>query len=620
MTELLNFAGQPRILVLLAILSAPPTTWAVRQATAEQTRHIWEKVEIVLQAEDSGANPYRDVEVWVDLEGPDVRRRCFGFWDGDDLFRVRITATAPGTWQWQSGSNRNDPGLRGRTGSFTAVAWTEAELQQNPTRRGMIRASENGHAFEYADGTPFFLLGDTWWATPTFRFPWFDGDRLRPMTPGVGFKDLVQFRQRQGYNCIAMIAAFPFWANDGLPNEVQMDDGTVLRAAWRQAGTRSAKDMHNEDGERPFPMPGKIPGYEDEFPNLDQINPKYFHRMDQKIDYLNAHGIVPFIEVTRRDIGQAWRKFYDWPESYSRYIQYVWSRYQANICLFSPIHFDTPAQSIPASEWSDAANRVIDRYGPPPFGTMCGTNANPSSLENYGHVKEARWLTFHQIGNRRTHDVYQHLTKIYHTAPPVPGINGEPYYDGMLDAEPGSELAALYCRSAMYGSVLSGGLGGHIYGAGGWKGGMWSGEVEEDSPYPIWEVVRWPSADQLRHLATFVLSEGRRYQDLIPSDESIHPNRTGQPNGCVGWAYCARTDDSRLFLVYFERDCPRAELSRAAPRGRYQAQWFDPRNGQWIAAGVLTADEEGHFRLPSFPDNAARTANDWALKLQLLEP
>ena len=620
MTELLNFAGQPRILVLLAILSAPPTTWAVRQATAEQTRHIWEKVEIVLQAEDSGANPYRDVEVWVDLEGPDFRRRCYGFWDGDDVFRVRITATAPGTWRWRSGSNRNDPGLRGRSGSFTAVAWTEAEMQENPTRRGMIRASANGHAFEYADGTPFFLLGDTWWATPTFRFPWFDDDRPRPMGPGAGFKDLVQFRRRQGYNCIAMIAAFPFWANDGLPNEIQMDDGTVLRAAWRQAGTRSAKDMHNEDGERPFPMPGKIPGYEDAFPNLERINPKYFQRMDRKIDYLNAQGIVPFIEVTRRDIGQAWKKFYDWPESYSRYIQYVWSRYQANICLFSPIHFDTPAKSIPASEWSDAANRVIDRYGPPPFGTMCGTNANPSSLENYGHVEEARWLTFHQIGNRRTHDVYEHLTKIYHTAPPVPAINGEPYYDGMLDAEPGSELAALYCRSAMYGSVLSGGLGGHIYGAGGWKGGMWSGEVEEESPYPIWEVVRWPSADQLRHLATFVLSEGRRYQDLIPSDESIRPNRTGQPNGCVGWAYCARTDDSRLFLVYFERDCPRAELSRAAPRGRYQAQWFDPRNGQWIAAGVLTAGKEGRFRLPNFPDNAARTANDWALKLQLLEP
>ena len=67
------------------------------------------------------------------------------------------------------------------------------------------------------------------------------------------------------------------------------------------------------------------------------------------------------------------------------------------------------------------------------------------------------------------------LTEIFHAQPPVPAINGEPYYDGMLDAEPGSELAALYSRSAMYGSVLSGGLGGHIYGAGGWQGGWRTG-------------------------------------------------------------------------------------------------------------------------------------------------
>jgi hypothetical protein len=600
-------------------MAAVLTVSAICESTAEESWRVWQKVEVVLKADKDYADPYQDVDVWVDLEGPDFRRRCFGFWDGDDIFRVRITATAPGKWRWRSGSNQNDSGLNGRSGSFTALAWTKAELEENPSRRGMILASANGHAFEYADGTPYFLLGDTWWATSTFRYPWFDDDRPRPMGPTAGFKDYVRFRREQGYNCIAMIAAFPFWTNDGRPNGINMTDGTVLRAAWRQAGTKSAKAMHNEDGERPFLMPGKIPGYEDVFPNLERINPKYFQSMDRKIDYLNAQGIVPFIEVTRRDVGQAWKKYYNWPDSYSRYIQYVWSRYQANICLFSPIHFDTPAKSIPASEWNGAANRVIDRYGSPPFGTMCGTNANPSSLENYGHVEKARWLTFHQIGNRRTHDVYDHLTKIYHTSPPVPGINGEPYYDGMLDAEPGSKGAALYCRSAMYGSVLSGGFGGHIYGAGGWKGGMWSGEVEKESLYPIWEVVRWPSADQMRHLATFVLTEDRRYQELIPSMDSIHPNRTGKPDSCTGWAYCAKTADHGFFLIYFERDCPRAVLSGTSPGRRYRAQWFDPRSGKWIPAGVLAADGEGRVRLPAFPDAKENAADDWALKLRFHE-
>jgi hypothetical protein len=109
-----------------------------------------------------------------------------------------------------------------------------------------------------------------------------------------------------------------------------------------------------------------------------------------------------------------------WPQSYVRYIQYVWSRYQAHIALFSPIHFDTPAESIPSEEWNRAAKAVLEQFGPPPFGTLVGNNANPSSLRNWGHVDRAPWLGFHQIGNRRTHDCYAYLTEIFQAKPPLP--------------------------------------------------------------------------------------------------------------------------------------------------------------------------------------------------------
>jgi hypothetical protein len=605
--------------LLMAVAAAGLLLLAASGAGAADVRHVWEKVEIALRAENTYESPYTDVRVWVDLKGPDSEQRCYGFWDGGDTFRVRVLAMAPGEWSWRSGSEPADPGLNGASGSFTAVAWTEAEKAENACRRGMIQPSANGHAFEYADGTPFFLLGDTWWATPTFRYRWHDDDTPRPMGPGAGFKDYVRYRREQQFNCIAMIAAFPNWANDDKPRGLQMPDGTVLRAAWPQAGTKSAKDMTDGAGRRAFLFPGKVPGFENYFPDVERINPAYFHELDRKIDHLNAHGIVPFIEVARRDIGQAWRKYYPWPESYTRYIQYVWSRCQANVCLFSPIHFDTPGKSIPVDDWNLAANAVIDEYGPPPFGTLAGTNSNPSSLRNWGHVDEARWLRFHQIGNRRTHDCYRFLTEIHAADPPVPAINGEPYYDGMEDAKGGTELAALYCRSAMYGSVLSGGLGGHIYGAGGWGGGMWSGEVEEASGAPIWEVIQWPSGDQMRHLASFVLSEGPRYQELIPSVDLVSPNQSGKPDGLIGWAYCARTAGRDLFLLYFEKECPRATLSGALPGGRYSASWFDPRAGKWVESDSkgVRADEGGKIALPGFPDDADESDNDWGLKLVL---
>ena len=579
--------------------------------------HVWEKVEITLHAEKPYKNPYTQAEVWVDLAGPGFEKRCCGFWDGGNVFRVRVLATAAGTWKWSSGSNQSDPGLNGRSGSFKAVGWSEAQKEENPCRRGMVRATANGHAFEWADGTPFFLMGDTWWPVPTFRYRWYEDDKERPIGPGAGLKDYIRFRRKQGFNCIAMIASLGNWANDDKPSRLNMADGTVLRAAWKQAGTNSAKDMHDEDGNRAFLFPGKVPGHEKYYPDIDRINPAYFRNMDKKIDYLNSQGFVPFIEVSRRDIGQAWKKYYQWPGSYTRYIQYIWSRYQANICLFSPIHLDTTGATISPQEWNAAANKVVDKYGHSPFGTMAGTNSNPSTLRNFGHTDKARWLTFHQVGNRRTHDLYPYLTEIFNASPPVPGINGEPYYAGMLDAEGGTEKSALYCRSAMYGSVLSGGLGGHIYGGGGWQGGLWSGEVEDASNYPIWEVIKWESADQMRHLKSFVLSEGDRYQQLVPNADLLQPSRTGKEKSCLGWAYCARTAGKDLFLLYFEKDCPAAKLSGVLSKRKYTATWFNPRSGKWLDAGLLDAGANGQIILPNFPKDKNKSETDWGLKLAL---
>jgi len=610
-------AGWSRFLAVFVFLVVARDAFA--QSDVAAPVHVWEKVEITLRAKNLYKNPYTDVRVWATLTGPGFEKRCYGFWDGGDIFRLRIAATSPGAWHWQTGSQPVDSGLSGKRGTFTAVPWTEAEKQANVCRRGMVRSTPTGHAFESADGTPFFLVGDTWWATPTFRYRWVDDDKHRVLGPQAGFKDYVRYRLKQGYNCVAMIAAFPHWHNDGKPSSWNMEDGTVIRAAWRQAGTKSAKTMTDEHGERPFLFPGKVPDYENAVPDLERINPAYFQAMDRKIDYLNAHGMMPFIEVARRDIGQVWKKFYPWPSSYTGFIQYVWSRYQANLCFFSPIHFDTPRKSIAAKDWNEAANNVIRTFGLPPFSTLVGTNANPSSLRNWGHVDKAVWLGFHQIGNRRTHDCYAFLTEIFQAEPPLPGLNGEPYYDGMEKAEPGSEMAALYCRSAMYGSVLSGGLAGHIYGAGGWKGGMWSGEVEAASPYPIWSVIQWPSGDQMRHLKTFVLSEGRRYQDLIPAVDLISPNKSSGPRTNVGWAYCAGTAKKDFFLAYFERDCRKATISGVRPETGYRFRWFNPRTGRWLdtSSDVLDADAAGKIDIPPFPGGNKTCGEDWGLKLTL---
>lgn len=578
------------------------------------TTHVWTKVEIPLVAAADYANPYAEVTVWVDLEGPGFKKRVYGFWNGGREYAVRVLATAPGTWRWTSGSSPSDAGLSGKSGSFEASAWSAAELEANPNRRGMVVTSADQRGLEYADGTPFFLIGDTWWSVPSFRFPLAEKDEPKALGPGATLNDYVHYRKAQGYNCVGLIAAQPAWANDGKPPIITMDDGTFVRAAWKQPGTSSAKDMHNEGG-RPFEFPGKVPGFEDVMPDLDRINPEYFKVLDAKIDYLNAMGFVPFIEASRRDAGQAWKKFHDFKESYARFVQYVFARYQANITILSPIHYDYYAQTITAAEYNEPIDLFVSRYGKPPFGTLMSANPNPSTLVNFGADS---WVDLHQSGNVREHYTYWYLTEIFEAEPKKPAINGEPYYAGLhqlgtpypLRVPPDSDADGYYVRSGLYGSFLSGGLAGFIYGA----EGIWQSDIEPESLYPMWDSFKWRSGGEIQHIKTFAEIKGQRYRALEPKAELVMPNKSGPDFSYYGWAYCARTPERDLFLVYFEKDAPlAANLRGAVPAGTYVPRWFDPRDGVWLAAGEpITVQPSSVLALPERPDE-----RDWGLMLEL---
>ena len=593
---------------------------AMASTRAATPVHVWEKQEVTLTAAGSYANLYTDVTVWVDLTGPHFHKRVYGFWDGGQTFRVRVVATEPGVWSWRSGSAHEDKGLDGKTGSFTAIAWSDAEKQENPLRRGFLRASANGHALETADGMPFLVQGDTWWAAGTNRYKWYDDDRERPIGPDAGFKDYVLFRKAQGYNWINMIAAFPNWMTDGKPWHVVMDDPekTTVRSAWLEFGTGSAKNMDDEGG-RPFKFPGKVPGYEQMFPDVDRINPEYFHYIDRKIDYLNQQGFVVFIEVSRRDASLLWHKYYKWPDSYARFIEYVWSRYQANNVVLSPIHLDIISETVGPKEYDKAIDMVMKKYGPPPFGTLLSANANPSTLENWG---DHSWVTLQQIGNLREHNSYWYLTEIYnHAQPAAPAINGEPYYSGYKDvrglggqgykygAPGGTEEDARFVRSSMYGSFLSGGLGGYVYGA----EGIWGADIEPAAPVKMWDAFRWISGAEVKYLREFASSIGGRYRDLVPDADLVSPDKNHDLLSYDGWAYCARTPDKSVFLAYFEKGMPKAQIRGAKLNAKYRAQWFDPRIGKWldVGNGSLQSGVTGMIQLPEFPGDT-----DWGLKLE----
>ncbi len=628
--------------VLLLLCGAP---LSARNTPISPTVHVWEMREITLTAGHEYDNCYADVTCWVRLEGPGFSRRVYGFWDGGNIFKVRVVATKAGPWRWTSGSNQGaDDGLNGQSGQFTAVEWTEAEKAANPARRGFLRPTPGGHALQYADGSPFFLVGDTWLAGSTWRLPFRNAatsDDYQP-GPGIGFEEAVVYRKRQGFNSVSMIASFPNWEADYHPSTYADANGVSLRNAWEKFGydvagamgkdasggssywgSLTAKDMRDEYGHLPFEMSEKHEGVAD----FNHINPAYFQSLDKKMKFLSEQGFVPLLETVRRDVGPSWDAYFNFKESFARYVQYLASRYGAYNFIFSVIHLDwIPADfSLTADEFNEALTYHLEKYGPMPFGQPVTVLINDSTYTQFGHGDAAPWLTMHSVGNKpRDHRVAAALETIFKLDPPYPAINFEPYYTGWNHEinKPGGERPPAnsdrdnyFARAQMYGSVLSGGLSGHVHGTSAYDMTA-TGEPAGARPH-FWDALRYESAHYIKHLRDFMLSEGGDYQRLELARQDVHPNKApdAPEDGLDGWAYMMRTPDKKLAFLYFENESGLPTLHSFIPDSDYSFQWYHPVIGQWKESVLIRADDNGVLRVPDFPNGQDRASNDWAAKI-----
>jgi hypothetical protein len=608
--------------------------------------HAWETQEIVLFAEKTYQNYYTDVDMWVQLKGPGFDKRVYGFWDGDNRYVVRLVATAPGDWTWRSGSNRaDDRGLNDRSGAFTAVAWSAQEKRQNANRQGFVRVSPNGHALQYADGTPFFMAGDTWLAGSTWRLPFRNAPTSNDYQPGpgIGFEDAVAYRKKQGFNSVSMIASFPNWDADANPSTYADASGIYLRNAWEKFGydvstgkgtdasggvsywgSFTAKSMRDEYGNLPFAVSAQHKGVSD----FTRINPAYFKSLDRKMAYLSEQGFVPLLETVRRDAGPSWNAYFDFNETFARYMQYLIARYGANNVVFSGIHLDWIPKdfSLTAAQFNDALTYHLRKYGPPPFSQPVTVLIDRSTYAAFGHGEQVPWMTMHSVGNKpRDHRVSEALETQFKLMPAYPTINFEPYYTGWLheiNKPAGEEPPAnsprdnYFARAQMYGSVLSGGLAGHVHGTAAYD--MTSTGEPAGARPQIWDAFKYESANYMQHLKTFMQSEGSRYTDLLLASNRISPRKApGSPDdGLDGWSYMMRTAEKDLALLYFENKSVLPKLNGFVAGKTYTLTWFDPINGVWHKPISITADAEGTLNPASFPEGEKLSSRDWAAKIR----
>ena len=126
-----------------------------------QRAETWVAEEIILVS-DTNAETFTEKEIDLILTHSDGTTLTIpGFWDGENIFRIRYALTKTGSWNYQIiCSDPSDDQLQA-SGVILCSAYSgDLDIYEH----GFIKTVNGTRHFMYNDGTPFFYLGDTHWA------------------------------------------------------------------------------------------------------------------------------------------------------------------------------------------------------------------------------------------------------------------------------------------------------------------------------------------------------------------------------------------------------------------------------------------------------------------------
>jgi hypothetical protein len=130
----------------------------------------WKVFETSFESSKDYGNPFVDVQVDVLFEKEGKSWKIPAFWDGGKAWKVRFAAPETGAWSYRVvSSDKSNKSLNGENQTFRVTAY---QANNALYKHGMIGISADQRHFAYADGTPFFWLGDTWWKNLSKRMTW----------------------------------------------------------------------------------------------------------------------------------------------------------------------------------------------------------------------------------------------------------------------------------------------------------------------------------------------------------------------------------------------------------------------------------------------------------------
>lgn len=428
------------------------------------------------------------------------------------------------------------------------------------SKHGKIEVHPEKRFLQYADGTPFFYLGDTAWEL----FHRLNRSEIRMY---------MEDRAMKGFTVIQAVCLAEL-------------DGLRVPNAYGELPFKDAE----------FTIP----------------NDKYFEHVDFAIDLADSLGLVIGLLPTWGDkITQQWGvgpvifTEENRAENYGRYLGERY-KYRKNIIWI-----------LGGDRWTGGLEHIVRAMAKGIAIGIIGKEDYSTSLMTYhpwgkGSSSELfpdeKWMDFHmqQNGHAYDYNVWEVVTRDYNMQPTKPVIDGEPLYDEHpidFKREENGTSNDLHIRRGFYHAVFSGAFG-HSYGCHAiWQ--MWDGEKEPiNGPIRTWQ-------ESLGLIASYQVGYGRRLMESRPFFSRI-PDQSMVVDAYDGHDRITATRDKNGSYAMIYSESGKAigvDLQKLSGK-KIRAWWYDVRSGEAYKIGEYTKSGSKWFYPPT-----NGIGNDWVLVL-----
>ena len=527
--------------------------------------------EIKFDADRAHKDPFNDLEVDVLVDEPGgVMHRVPCFWSGGNQWKLRFSPRVPGEHRFKVEVTKGeDDLLSSYSGIIIAREITAYDGDNLLLRRGALCLSENRRYLQYADGTPFLWLADTWWQGMSSRLRWPEE-----------FKWLTGERKAKGFRVIQFAAGF-----GALVEAFDSRDTNEAGYSWEQ--------------------------------RYERINPAYFDLVDLRIQELVRMGLVP-------NIFGFWGYHVNWLglEKAKQHWRYLIARYGAYPVVWTVAGEAGMPWYLADDKEQNAQQqiKILNDIAPyikeiDPFHRLLTVHPRSGDIEpiNMSPID----FVMNQSGHHEECDglepVISDLRNARERYPNRPVMLGEALYE-----EQGEGWGSQRIQRAMFWACMLSGAAGHCYGA----EGIWQFNRTE-SPFgttpsgiifgknTAWQEAAGYAGSKHIGLGKQFL-ERHQWWRFEPHQEWIFPAASDED---YFWPYAAGIPgEIRLFYFPSFARCwwkEKCTVRKLEPNIKYHAYFFDPTTSEEFSLGDVEPTPGGEWVVPRPP-----VFQDWVLVLE----